>query len=85
MHDIVKKGLESLSSMKPATNTFVAEGSMMTSRAPLYGDVVSYLSAYLPNLSGFAENWSTAMNVHFLSIENVAIIFELEVNLRDVW
>lgn len=56
MHDIAKKGFESLSSMKPATNTFVAEGSMMTSRAPLYGDVVSYLSAYLPNLSGFAEN-----------------------------
>jgi hypothetical protein len=42
--------------MKPVTKTFVAEGSMMASRAPLNGDVVSYLIEYLPNFSGLAEN-----------------------------
>ena len=70
--------------MKPVTKTFVAEGSIMASRAPLNGDVVSYFTAYLPNLSGLAENWLIAMIVHFLSKENVAKIFVGEVNLRDV-
>jgi hypothetical protein len=70
--------------MKPVMKNFVADGSTMMSRAPLDGDIVSYLIAYFPNLRGLVDYGLIDMKVHFISRENVAKIFMGEVNLREV-